>query len=77
MVLKPQDAAQLQEYRSKVKDVDLQHICKVEEHEGMVFLAADDVQCSSCYLQTPVKVNKLKMVLFNLVSFVESCFPYK
>ena len=42
--------AHLQEDCSKCEDVDLQHVGDVNEHEGLLFLPAEDVQTGACYL---------------------------
>lgn len=41
--LQAEDAAQLQEDGPQHKHVDLQHVGEVQQHEGVVLLAADDV----------------------------------
>lgn len=50
LVFQVQDVAHLQEDCSQCKDVDLQHVRDVNEHEGLLFLPAEDVKTRACYL---------------------------
>ena len=43
MLLQAEDAAQLQEHGPQHKHIDLQDVCKIQQHEGVTLLATDDV----------------------------------
>ena len=48
--LQAQHAAELQEHGAKDKHVDLQHVRKVQKHERVLVLPADDVDAGRCDL---------------------------
>ena len=51
MLLQAEDAPQLQEDGPQHKHIDLQDVGKVQQHEGVAFLAADDVDGGCSDLQ--------------------------
>ena len=67
LVFQVQDVAHLQEDCSKCKDIDLQHVRDVNEHEGLLFLPAEDVQTCACYLHKHVQPASTADALLQLV----------
>lgn len=71
LVFQVQDVAHLQEHCSQSKDVDLQHIRDVNQHEGLLLLPTEDVQASACYLRKHAQLTSMAGVLSL------TCFPIR
>lgn len=52
MLLQAQQLAEVQEDSAQSKDIDLERVREVDEHEGLGVLAAHDVQTCCCHLHT-------------------------
>lgn len=54
---------QLKEDTPQSEDIDAQNVCNIDEHEGLLLLAAVDVQTSPGHLQAVRKLLTAKHML--------------